>query len=234
VKPFLTAQWLNLLNLTYRVPVGLVEPYVPAGVELDRDGGETFVSFVAFQFRNTRVRGVGIPFHRHFSEVNLRFYVRYGDQRGVVFIREFVPKAAIAAIARWIYNEPYRTIAMSSQMIVHEIVKAHYRVGPMEVDIESGTEESIPGLDSREHYFKEHHWGFGRRRNGETLVYRVDHPVWAIRPILDLKRHGSFSSLYGDTWRVLDTLEPICQIFAVGSEIAVYPACQLSECNGGL
>lgn len=233
MKPFLTARWLNLVNLTYRVPAAMVEPYVPRGVTLDVDKGDSFVSFVVFEFRDTRVKGLSVPFHRDFPEANLRFYVRHGDRRGVVFIREYVPKAAIAWTARWIYNEPYRTTAMAC---VHKPAPGEgirYRVGPVELDVTTEPIESVPSETTREHYFKEHHWGFGRRRNGETLVYRVDHPVWATRAITGLRRNGSFGSLYGEAWKGLDGLEPECKIFAVGSAIEVYPAQSLSIFNGG-
>ena len=40
--------------------------------------------------------GIPVPFHRNFEEVNLRFYVRRfadgGWRRGVVFVRELVPR----------------------------------------------------------------------------------------------------------------------------------------------
>ena len=66
---------------------------------------QNFASMVGFLFLNTRVRGVPIPFHRNFVDVNLRFYVRRkaedGWRRGVVFIKEIVPRFAIAAVARW-------------------------------------------------------------------------------------------------------------------------------------
>jgi uncharacterized protein YqjF (DUF2071 family) len=60
---------------------------------------------------------VPIPGHRRFDEVNLRFYVRRAAEdgtvrRAVVFIRELVPRRAIAAVARWLYNEPYLTVPM--------------------------------------------------------------------------------------------------------------------------
>ena len=50
-----------------------------------------FVSLVGFRFLRTRVRGVAIPWHTDFEEVNLRFYVRRRapggeERRGVVFV----------------------------------------------------------------------------------------------------------------------------------------------------
>ncbi len=52
------------------------QPLVPRGTELDFSSGKCFVSVGGFQFLDTRVMGVAVPFHRDFEEVNLRFYVK--------------------------------------------------------------------------------------------------------------------------------------------------------------
>ena len=62
--------------LNYVIDPAILKPLLPAGTELDFFHDRTCVSVVGFQFLDTRVRGVAIPFHRHFEEVNLRFYVR--------------------------------------------------------------------------------------------------------------------------------------------------------------
>ena len=81
--------------INYEIPATLVEPLVPAGVELDRWRDAVYVSVVGFLFRNTRVLGASLPGHVTFEEVNLRFYVRREAagvlKRGVVFVRELVP-----------------------------------------------------------------------------------------------------------------------------------------------
>src|SRR5438128_566574 len=119
-RAFLTAEWRNLVMLNYAVDPRLLEKFVPAGTELDTWQGKTFVSLVGFRFLNTRVRGIAIPFHRNFNEVNLRFYVRRLEgnevRRGVVFIREIVPRRAIATVARVAYNEPYVALPMSHRI----------------------------------------------------------------------------------------------------------------------
>jgi uncharacterized protein YqjF (DUF2071 family) len=104
---FLTAEWKNLLMLNYAVDPSLLEPFVPAGTELDAFGGKIYLSLVGFEFNRTRVLGFAVPFHQNFEEVNLRFYVRRGSKRGVVFIRELVPKYAVAAVARLLFKENY-------------------------------------------------------------------------------------------------------------------------------
>ena len=108
---FLTAYWRHLIMLNYRADPELLRPYVPAGVCLDFEGGETFVSLVGFHFGKTRVLGIPVPGHGNFEEFNLRFYVRCetaGEvRRGVSFISEIVPRRAIAWVANWAYNERY-------------------------------------------------------------------------------------------------------------------------------
>ena len=117
---FLTAEWRDLAMLNFEIAPDALAPYVPAGTELDSWNGKMFVSAVGFLFQKTRVLGIPVPFHRDFEEVNLRFYVRRkasGEwRRGVVFIKEIVPRRAIAAIARACYNENYVALPMSHRI----------------------------------------------------------------------------------------------------------------------
>ena len=118
MKKFLTAKWHDLIMANYEVEPELLAPRLPGGTEIDLYDGKCFVSLVGFMFVDTRVMDFLIPFHVNFEEVNLRFYVRRetdGEvRRGVVFIKEIVPRAAIAAVARRVYGEPYERWAMSN------------------------------------------------------------------------------------------------------------------------
>src|SRR5262249_55610023 len=110
-RVFLTAEWRHLAMLNYAVDADMLRPFVPRGTELDFFGGRAYISLVAFRFLNTKVLGLPVPGHRDFDEANLRFYVRRPAgremRRGVVFIREVVPRRMVAAVARWAYNEQY-------------------------------------------------------------------------------------------------------------------------------
>ena len=111
-RVFLSAEWRNLVMLNYRVDPEILEQFVPRGTEIDSFQGHTYVSIVGFQFLRTRLLGgLTIPFHANFDEVNLRFYVRRNEgeevRRGVVFVKEIVPRPAIAAVARLAYGEKY-------------------------------------------------------------------------------------------------------------------------------
>ena len=53
--------------LNYRVAPESLTRYVPRGTVLDSWNGATYLSIVGFLFRDTRVRGVPVPFHRNFE-----------------------------------------------------------------------------------------------------------------------------------------------------------------------
>ncbi|MEC7719075.1 MAG: DUF2071 domain-containing protein, partial [Planctomycetota bacterium] len=56
-RPFLTAQWRDLIMVNYRVEPDLLQPWVPRGTSLDLWAGEALISLVAFKFLDTRVLG---------------------------------------------------------------------------------------------------------------------------------------------------------------------------------
>src|SRR5438552_16138448 len=97
-KVFLTARWENLIITTFKIEPALLIPHIPSGLEPDTIDGSAFVSLVAFDFADTKVIGMKVPFNVNFPEINLRFYVKDKNKRGVVFIREFVPKIFIPVI----------------------------------------------------------------------------------------------------------------------------------------
>jgi hypothetical protein len=99
--------------LNFEIDRAVLAPLLPRSCELDLWNGAALISLVGFQFLDTRVLGRAIPLHRNFDEVNLRFYVIGPQGRGVVFIREVVPKRAIALIANTLYGENYLALPMS-------------------------------------------------------------------------------------------------------------------------
>ena len=232
--PFLTAQWRHLAMLNYEVDPKILQSFLPAGTELDDWQGRIFVSIVGFQFLNTRVLGVLIPYHHDFEEVNLRFYVRRkvsGEwRRGVVFIKELVPRMAIAWVARVFYGENYVALPMW-----HSIEAEHDTdTGPlsvsyawsfcgeknrMKVTLENSSEDVVEG--SVEEFITEHYWGYTRRRNGCTTEYRVEHPQWRVAKAMSAQLDCDVAGLYGEQFvEFLKT--PASAFLADGSEITVF------------
>jgi uncharacterized protein YqjF (DUF2071 family) len=219
--------------LNYEVPPEALEALVPAGVELDRWGGRLFVSVVGFLFANTRVLGFGVPGHRLFQEVNLRFYVRrvVRDEvrRGVVFVRELVPLRAVAKVARLMYNEPYRALPMRHRFErfgLQGALRREYawQAGSDWTRISATTTGASQPLEegSEAEFITEHYWGYTRQRDGSTVEYRVEHPRWNVWTATDAKLDGEVASVYGETFATLLSGVPISAFVADGSAVTVY------------
>lgn len=234
-RRFLTAEWRNLLMVNFAIDPWLVRPLAPRGTEVDFWNGRCFISLVGFLFLKTRVLGLPIPFHRNFEEVNLRFYVgrqaEDGWRRGVVFIREIVPRWAIAAVARWVYNENYVACPMTSEVRLPEPDReisglARYGwVGPagpcaVAAEFEGQPNALTPG--SEEEFITEHYWGYVSQRDGGTVEYRVAHPSWRVWRAAQARLEGRVAEFYGEAYRGILTQPPTSAFVAVGSEIAVY------------
>lgn len=227
-RPFLTARWADLVILTWPVPPGLLEPSLPPGCRLDHLAGQAFVSLVAFDFLETRVLGVSWPGFRSFPEVNLRFYVQEGPDRGVCFLREYVPSRVVAGLARALYHEPYRAASMTSRVersaggatVEHRLTR---QGRASTVRVEAQGPPFTPGEDSEAEFFKEHRWGFGRTRGGRLLRYEVVHPRWAVDPVRRVVLDWDFAGLYGPEWAFLAESPWRSALLARGSPVAVYP-----------
>jgi hypothetical protein len=227
-RDVLTARWANLSVITYAVDEERLRAVLPPGCVPDLRDGRAFASLVAFDFLGTRVMGISWPGHRNFPEINLRFYVRHGERRGVCFLREFVPRRVVATMARLLYNEPYRAATMSSH--TNETpdtieVNHHLTLGGITNRIRViGNKPAVrPDADSVEHFFKEHSWGFGTSRRGRPLSYRVDHPIWDIWPVRSFDLDWNWKAVYGPDWEFLADARPYSVVLACGSDVRVFP-----------
>jgi uncharacterized protein YqjF (DUF2071 family) len=232
-RPFLTARWENLVLLNYACPPAILEPLVPRGTMLDSWNGETLVSLVGFLFRNTRVLGLRIPGHQTFEEVNLRFYVSRlagegGTRRAVVFVRELVPRRAIATVARKVYNEPYLAVPMSHRTSLtaaaggSAIYSWRYGRGRFELAAEVAGPSRRPAAGSEAEFITEHYWGYTRQRDGETLEYQVEHPPWQVWDAPRAAFSGPARDLYGSVFGNLVSQQPRSAFVALGSEVTVH------------
>ncbi len=235
---FLTAEWRHLLMLNYPVEREVLEPLVPAGTTLDTYKGRAYVSMVGFLFLKTRLLGVPVPFHQDFEEVNLRFYVRRfsGEdwRRGVVFVKEIVPKPAIALVARVVYNENYVALPMR-----HTIGRApdgsistaefswelDSRSNRMAGNVAGSMQEAAPA--SLEEFITEHYWGYAAQKDGGCVEYQVEHPRWKVAPVAEAKFECDVEKLYGPQFASALTQPPASAFLAEGSEVTVFKGVRL-------
>ena len=205
-KTFLTAEWRNLLMANYAIDPAVLAPYLPCYTELDTYNGVHYVSLVGFLFTNTKVSGISFPFHRTFEEVNLRFYVRYKEngawKRGVVFMKEIVPRRMITFVANTIYKEKYATHPMKHVWQTEKDtlkVEYHWKVGRDWNYLKAVADKKPTPLvdDSEEAFITEHYWGYTHVHETCTGVYEVAHPKWNIHAVMHFDVACNAAALYG-------------------------------------
>jgi uncharacterized protein YqjF (DUF2071 family) len=229
MKAFLTAEWRNLVMMNFVVPEQVLKPYLPIGVELDAFEGKCYVSFVAFHFLDTKVKGIGFPFHRDFEEINLRFYVKRIEngevKRAVVFISELVPKRMITWVARLLYQEKYTYSPMSSNITETDVRTLKFEWGkgkPFQLNLETSVGVKPIPNGSKEEFIFEHYWGYTSLPGNKTGEYKVQHPRWNIYTVNSFQYKIDFAKLYGDDFSFLNDMQPDSLFVAEGSDVSVY------------
>lgn len=229
-RPFLTAQWHNLALFNYEIDPKVLERYLPNGTELDFWNNKCYVSLVGFRFEDVKLRSIKIPFHINFEEVNLRFYVRRLEngewKRGVVFIKEMVPKQSLTLVANTMYKEHYETLEMKHSITKNDTTidfvyqwKKHKKWNMILVETEKNT---VPiEADSEAEFITEHYFGYTKVNDVTTFEYEVKHPRWDQYKVTNYRVDVDFEATYGSEFGFLTHQEPVSVLLAKGSEVSV-------------
>ncbi|MGM5631497.1 DUF2071 domain-containing protein [Apibacter raozihei] len=226
---FLTAEWRKLIMANYIIPKELVTPYLPKGTEIDTWNNNCYVSLVGFMFLNTKVLGIKIPYHINFEEVNLRFYVKRKEdnsiKRGVVFIKEIVPKAAITLVANNLYKENYETQKMNHQWDISDKLNISYQWKAKKewqsMEVTALNTPQIMEKNSEAEFIAEHYWGYAEINKNKTMEYEVTHPRWKTYPIENYSIQVDFTKVYGNEFALLNSIQPASVFLIEGSEITI-------------
>ena len=228
---FLNAQWKNLALFNFEIDAKILEQYIPKGTEIDVWNGKCYISLVGFRFENVKLLGIKVPFHINFEEINLRFYVKRFEngewKRGVVFIKEIVPKPALSFIANSVYKEHYETLPLKYSITENKKEKVDFvyqwktekkwntilvetEKNPIEIEINSEAE-----------FITEHYFGYTKVNNEKTFEYEVKHPRWKQYQVTNHYLDVDFKRTYGNDFEFLNHQKPISVMLAAGSEISV-------------
>lgn len=229
----------------YEIDPQALLPFVPRGTELDDWRGRTFVSLVGFLFLDTRVYETAIPFHRDFEEVNLRFYVRRESdddcRRGVVFVKEIVPRVAIAWTARLLYGENCISAPMGHRFEQESDASGgarkvsyswRFRGRENRLQLSALGEEAEAPEGSDMEFITEHYWGYARRRRGRTNEYRVEHPRWRVRMASEAQLDCDVAAMYGTRFVPFLQAPPVSAFLADGSNVTVFRGTTLPSLVG--
>lgn len=160
-KVVLRAYWTEMVALNFQIDRHILEPWVPAGLELDFHNDSAYISLVCATCRDVRIWGLPLPISRGFKNVYLRFYVRQkvGDEylRGSCLVKSFVS----SSLARWTLARTIRT----------EVAAAKISTNNSGFDASEGT-QSIPLAD--------YHWQFKGEDN--KLRVKARHRIQNLAP----------------------------------------------------
>jgi len=182
--PLWEAEWDRVLMLHWAVPAAALQKVVP--FPLDEFDGSAWVSAVAFHLRGMRLPWAGrwlgrfsLPFTNH-AFLNLRTYVKVGDESGIFFLREWVPLVPTIALARPMYGLPFApgTLEFDHQ---HESGSVFGQVatngGRLAYEAEVGRRFDACEAGSLTEFLMERYTAFTEWR-GWKRQFHVWHPPW--------------------------------------------------------
>ena len=227
---FLKAEWNDLAIVNYEIDPEILTKFLPKGTELDLWNKKCFISLIGFMFENVKILGIKIPFYINFEEVNLRFYVKRFDKgiwkRGVVFIKEIVPKHLITLVANALYKEHYETLKMRHLRTENETSKSfryQWRKNEMwhSVSFETSKNPILIEANSEAEFITEHYFGYTKYDEKTTIEYEVTHPRWQQLKVLSYNVAVDFEKVYGKDFSFLQDLQPVSAFLAIGSKITI-------------
>ncbi len=152
----------------------------------------------------------------------------------MVFVKELVPKLAVATIARLAFNENYQCVPMSHRIAagsdgVPTEVEYSWGRGSRRCSMQIQTEGELflPHEGSLGQFITEHYWGYARSGTG-CLEYEVQHPRWVVKKARRARFTGDASYLYGSRLADFLTREPDSAFLAQGSAVTVFRAAKIT------
>lgn len=141
----------------------------------------------------------------------------------MVFVKEIVPRGAIAAVARVMYGEPYERWNTSSFRDDEHVRYSWEKRGvDNTLSVARGESLGVPDTHSHAEFIIEHYWGYTKRGAKRTDEYKVEHPKWELFNAVDQHIDVDFGATYGAEFEFLTNAKPHSVLLSKGSEIAVY------------
>jgi uncharacterized protein len=228
---YLSAEWRKILLINYVVDPEILLPYLPPRTEFDLYEGKCLVSLAGFVFQNLKFLEIPIPYHQKFEEFNLRFYVVYKQNgqilRGVVFIREYVPKRFFKVLANAFAHEKYECYSMKHSIEEQDDLMVSYSFKVKEnwnsVSAAAKTNPIIIEPGSLEDFIAEHYYGYNKWTSKVTLEYQLGHPRWSFYPLKSFSVDCRFEDYYPQEFLPFLYREAHSAQLIEGSAVRLYP-----------
>lgn len=186
-RPALIADWIGAVFIHFAISPDELQPHVP--FTLDTRDGIACVSLVAFTQRRLRPTFGGRMAEvlsgplAHHEFLNVRTYVRVGNERGIFFIAEWIPNRLAALIGPPLYGLPYR---VGRLRYAHDLaagrIRGNVAASGGHVTFEGRLAEptfETAGDDTLDAFLVERYtaWTF---RHGVARRFRIRHAPWEV------------------------------------------------------
>lgn len=186
--PLLLADWEQLVMLHFEIDSRCLQRAIP--FELDLLDGRAFVSLVTFTMRRMRLarggrltRWLCAPLGEQ-RFLNVRTYVRHGDETGIYFITEWISHGLCVPFGPLTYGLPYRwgrlNLGVATDGGVHGRVEARLGSGAFDYQARPIAGEWAFGEcepESMTEFLVERYTGFTRCGSRRRL-FRIWHEPW--------------------------------------------------------
>lgn len=225
-----SAEWRSLVFLNWPIAPERLTPFLPRGTELDLWAGKAWISVVGLTFAHTKVGRVPVPFQQEYPQVNLRFYVKHrtgrGVRRGVVFLKELVPRCLTSLAARFLLNENYFCRSMrgdvhrdGKRLDIEYDWETRDLWGHLHAAGRADLEPLEPG--SHEEFLAHRLWSYTTQRSGKTAELHVEHPRWRACVAPDARLSLSDPQAFGGPLHDVLTLPPVSAFLCDGSPVTM-------------
>ncbi len=190
--PFLFADWEQVMFLHFLAAPEVIQPFAPAPLELDLFQGNACITLVALtmrHFRPCRQGSIGCLLRPLLEQrfLNLRTYVRHGNEPGALFLWGWLSRPWCSPLASALFGLPY---TFASIKYDHQIQAGQFRgLVTQGTSHFAYTATARPGVaaspcapHSLGEFAMERYSGFFSRKH-ETRVFRAWHPLWLHIPV---------------------------------------------------
>ena len=188
-RSIMSQKWSNLLFLHYKVDPKELQKLIPPPLELDLHNDEAWVSVVPFKMGEVKPGNIAniIP---SFPEINVRTYVKYGDQHGVYFLTLDANNKFIVKTSSLFPGLPYKEAEMNQSgegsaenpfYMKSNRTEKNAPSAAFEASYEVKQEKASLSRYELSRFLVERYRFFGVNKDGCVVKTDINHAKWPIK-----------------------------------------------------
>ena len=196
-RPVMLHRWSTMTFLHWPYRSSLLQPFLPARLQLETVDGQAWVGLLPFRMQDVRIPGLpAVPWASHFPETNVRTYVRGPDgQSGIWFFSLEAARLPAVLAARTTYGLPYHWAGMSVEEDGRRVLYQSRRRwhGPdgaaCRAVVEVGDPLGADDLGTLDHFLTARYVLYSVLA-GRLVYAHAEHPPWPLTRarVLDLEQ----------------------------------------------